>query len=115
MEASAQQRWRGGGGCGDDSGDRTTRTGGVAGGNSSSVAGRPISSFTGEAAVHTESRWEAAAIGDPDGAGPGGAGGGEDCDGADIGGGFPAVQLWIPAEEKRATGPGSDPSSGQPR
>jgi hypothetical protein len=44
----------------------------------------PISSFPGEAAIHTESRWKAAAIGDPDGAGPGGADGGEVGDGADL-------------------------------
>ena len=54
------------------------------------AAGRPISPFTGEAAIHTESRWEAAAIGDTDGAGPGGADGGEDRDRADLRGGFPS-------------------------
>ena len=46
--------------------------------------GRPISSFPGEAAIHTESRWEAAAIGDTDGEGPSGADGGEVSDRADL-------------------------------
>src|ERR1700758_3652525 len=59
-------------------------------------------------AIHTDGRWEAAAIRDSNGAGPSGADGGEDRDGADIRGGFPGMQLWIPTEEKRATGPGSD-------
>ena len=77
MEAGAQQRRRGGDRRGDDPGDRTTRARGVSVGNPGGAAGRPISSFPGEAAIHTESRWEAAAIGDPDGAGPGGADGGE--------------------------------------
>ena len=78
MEAGAQQRRRGGGGCGDDPGHRRTRGRRVSGGDPGSAAGRPISSFPGEAAIHTESRWEAAAIGDTDGAGSGGADGGED-------------------------------------
>ena len=77
----------------------------VSGGDPGDAAGRPISPFTGEAAIHTESRWEAAAIGDPDGAGPGGADGGEDCDRADLRGGLPAVQLWIPSEEERDSKP----------
>ena len=76
--------------------------------------GRPISSVTGEAAIHTESRWEAAATGDTDGKGSGGADGGEDGDRADLRGGLPAVQLWIPSEEECDAGPGSDPRSGQP-
>ena len=38
----------------------------------------------GEAAIHTESRWEAAAIGDTDGAGSSGADGGEVGDRADL-------------------------------
>ncbi len=114
MEAGAQQRWRGRGGCGDDPGNRTTRARRVSGGASGGAAGRPISSFPGEAAVHTESRWEAAAIGDTDGTGSSGADGGEACDGADFRGGLPAEQLWIPTEEERATGPGSDTSSRQP-
>jgi len=84
MEASAQQWWRGGGRRGDDRGDRTTRARRVSDGDSSGVAGRPISSFPGEAAIHTEGRWEAAAIGDPDGAGSSGADGSEDCDGAGL-------------------------------
>src|SRR5215469_1805988 len=103
MEAGAQQWWRGRGRRGDHPGHRTTRAGRVSGGNSGGAAGRPVSSLPGEAAIHTESRWEAAAIGDPDGAGPGGADGGEACDGADFRGGFPVEQLWIPAEEERAT------------
>src|SRR5690349_13398970 len=81
MEAGAQQRRRGRGRCGNNPGNRTTRARGVSGGNSGSVAGRPISSFPGEAAIHTESRWEAAAIGDTDGAGPSGADGSEACGG----------------------------------
>jgi RNA-directed DNA polymerase len=48
-----------------------TRAGGVSVGDSGSAEGRPISSFPGEEAVHTESRWEAAAIGDTDGKGSG--------------------------------------------
>ena len=75
-------------------------------------AGRPISPFPGEAAVHTESRWEAAAIGDTDGKGSSGADGGEDSDGADFRGGFPTLQLWISPEEKRDAGAGSNPRSG---
>src|ERR1035441_5502960 len=89
MEASAQQWWRGRDRCGDDPGYRTTRAGGVFGGDSGSAEGRPISSFPGEAAIHTKGRWEAAAIGDTDGEGSGGADGGEDCDGADFRSGFP--------------------------
>src|SRR6185295_5735328 len=89
METGAQQRWRGGGRCGKYPGHRTTRARGDTGGDPSSVASRPISSVPGEAAIHTESRWEAAAIGDPDGERSGGADGGEDCDGADFRGRFP--------------------------
>jgi hypothetical protein len=94
---------------------QTTRAGGVDSGDPGGVACRLISSFPGEAAIHTESRWEAATIGDTDdGAGPGGADGGEACDGADFRGRLPSVQLRILAEEERATSPGSDPSSRQP-
>jgi hypothetical protein len=67
MEAGAQQRRRGRGRRRDDPSHRTTRARGVSGGDSGSAEGKPISSLTGEAAIHTESRWEAAAIGDPDG------------------------------------------------
>src|SRR5215467_13426531 len=48
------------------------------------AAGRPISPFPGEAAVNSEGRWEAAAIGDTDGTGPNGADGSEAGDGADL-------------------------------
>ena len=75
METGAQQRWRGGGRCGKYPGHRTTRARGDTGGDPSRVASRPISSVPGEAAIHTESRWEAAAIGDPDGDRSGGADG----------------------------------------
>ena len=47
MEAGAQQRRRGRGRRGDDSGHRTTRARGVSGGNPGSIAGRPISPFPG--------------------------------------------------------------------
>jgi len=69
MEAGAQQRRRGRGRCGDDPSHRRTRAGGVSVGDSGSAEGRPISSFPGEAAIHTEGGWEAAAIGDTDGKG----------------------------------------------
>src|ERR1700752_2500743 len=114
MEAGAQQRRRGRGGRGDDPSHRTTRAGGVFIGDSGSAEGRPISTFPGEAAIHTEGRWEAAAIGDTDGKGSGGADGGEVGDRADLRSGLPAVQLWIPAEEECDSGSGSDPGSGQP-
>src|SRR4051812_13838736 len=84
MEAGAQQRRRGRGRRGDDPGHRPTRAGRISRGDSGGVASRPISSFAGEAAVHSESRWEAAAIGDTDGAGSSGADGSEACDGADF-------------------------------
>src|SRR5215470_3951938 len=90
------------------------RGGKVSGGHTRGAAGRPISTATGEAAIHTESRWEAAAIGDPDGTRPGGADGGEVGDRADLRGGLPAVQLWISSEEECDTGSGSNPRSGQP-
>jgi hypothetical protein len=67
METGAQQSRRCGNRRGDDPGDRTTRRGRVSGGDRGGATGRPISSFPGEAAIHTESRWEAAAIGDTDG------------------------------------------------
>ena len=115
MEASAQQRRRGGRGRGDDASHRATRAReSFSKEIQADAAGRPISPFTGEAAIHTESRWEAAAIGDTDGEGSGGADGGEDGDRADLRGGLPAVQLWIPSEEERDASPGSDPRSGQP-
>jgi len=88
MEAGEQQPRCGRKRCGDDSGHRTTRRGGVSGGDPGGITGRPISPFPGEAAVHTESRREAAAVGDPDGAGPGDANGGEVAGGADLRGGF---------------------------
>src|SRR5207253_8003561 len=78
------------------------------------AACRSLSSFTGEAAIHTESRREAAAVGDTDGTGSRGADGDEAGDRADLRGGLPAVQLWIPAEEERDPSPGSDPGSRQP-
>jgi len=84
VEASAQQRRRGRSGCGNDPGHRAVGRGGISGGNPGGVAGRPISPLPGEAAVHTEGRWEAAAIGDTDGTGSGGADGGEAGDRADI-------------------------------
>src|SRR5438132_10415596 len=77
METGAQQRRRGRSRWGNDPGDRTTRRRRVSGGDRSSVAWRRISPFTGEAAIHTESRWEAAAVGDTDGAGSSGEDGGE--------------------------------------
>lgn len=40
--------------------------------------------FPGETSIHTESRWEAAAIGDTDGSGSNGADGGEVGDRADL-------------------------------
>src|SRR5206468_410078 len=79
-----------------------------------SAVDRPISPFPGEAAIYTEGRWEAAAIGDPDGTGSGGADGGEAGDRANLRGGLPTVQLWISPEEKRDAGAGSNPRSGQP-
>src|SRR5689334_6006943 len=114
METGAQQWWRGGNRCGDDPGYRAIGGGEISGRDSGSAAGRPISPFPGEAAVDTESRWKAAAIGDPDGAGSGGADGGEACDRADFRGGFAALQLRIPSEEEWAAGLGSDSSRGQP-
>src|SRR5215472_6799227 len=80
----------------------------------SGAACRSLSSFTGEAAIHTESRREAAAVGDTYGTGSSGADGDEAGDRADLRGGLSAVQLWIPAEEERDPSPGSDPRSGQP-
>ena len=65
MEAGAQQRRRSRGRRRDDPSHRATRARGVSGGDSGGVAGRPISSFPGEAAIHTESRWEAAVNGIP--------------------------------------------------
>src|SRR6185436_4177016 len=100
METGGQQRRRGGDRRGDDAGHRTTRARRVSVGDPRSAAGRPISSFPGEAAVHSESRWEAAAIGDTDGEGSSGADGSEDCDGGDFRGGFPTLQLWISAKEE---------------
>src|SRR6266568_4666197 len=98
METSAQQWRRGGDRCGNDPGHRTTRRGRVSSGDGSGVACRPISPLPGEAAIHTESGWEAAAVGDTDGAGSSGADGGEDGDRADFRSGLPTVQLWIPSE-----------------
>src|SRR5579862_856296 len=109
MEAGGQQSWRGGGRRGKHPGHRTTRARRVSGGDSRSVAGRPISPFPGEAAVHTESRWEAAAVGNSDGAGSGGANGGEAGDRADLRGGLPTRQLWVPSEEECDPGTGSNP------
>ena len=51
----------------------------------------------GAAPVHPEGRREAAAAGDPDGAGPRGADGGEAGAGADLRGGLPAVLVRLPA------------------
>src|ERR1035441_1852587 len=108
MEARAQQPWRSRDRRGDDPGDRTTRRGRVLGGDRGGVAGRPISSFSREAAIHTKSRWEAAAVGDTDGAGSSGTDGGEgprgDPDRADLRGGFPVQQLWFSSEEDGHTG-----------
>jgi hypothetical protein len=64
--------------------------------------------------MDTESRWEAEAAGDTDGAGLGDPNGGEVGDRADLRGGFSEVQLWISSEEKCDTGTGSDPRGGQP-
>src|ERR1700757_4386901 len=114
METSTQQSRRGRDGWGNDPGNRTTRRGRVPGGDRSCAAGRTISSFTGEAAIHTESRRKAAAVGDTDGTGPSGADGDEVGDLADLRSGLPEVQLWIPPEAKRDRGAGSDSSSGQP-
>src|SRR5215469_4633262 len=114
METGAQQSWRGGNRRGDDPGDRTTRRGRDSGGDRGGAAGRPISSFPGEATIPTESRGEAAALGDTAGKGSGGADGGKDGDRADLRGGLPGVELWIPSEEECDTSPGNDPQSGQP-
>ena len=96
------KRRRGRDRCGDNPGYRTTRARGVSSGDSASVTGRPISSFPGEAAIHTESRWEAAAIGDTDGAGTGWCRWTKIVDRAHFRAGLPVEQqLWIPAEEER--------------
>ena len=89
VEASAQQRRCGGRGCETIQAIEQRGRGKFLEGDTGGAAGRPISSFPGEAAMDTESRWEAAAIGDTDGAGPSGADGGEDGDRADLRGGFP--------------------------
>ena len=49
----------------DDPDHRAVRSGEVSGGDSGSAADRLISPLPGEAAIYTEGRWEAAAIGDP--------------------------------------------------
>ena len=113
-ETGAQPSWRGGNRRGDDPGDRTTRRGRVAGGDRGGVAGRPIASFPGEAAIPTESRGEAAALGDTDGKGSGGAEGGKDRDRADLRGGLPGIELGIRSEEECDPSSGNDPPSGQP-
>src|SRR5438309_2362154 len=107
METSAQQRRRGGNRQGNDSAHRKPRSGGVSKRDSGGAGCRPISPFPGEAAVDTESRWEAEAIRHTDGSGPGGADGGEDSDRTDLRGGLSAVQLRLPTEEERDTGTGS--------
>ena len=66
-EASAQQPRRGGHRWGNDPGHRTTRRGRVSHGDRSRAASRPISSVSGQTTIHTESRWEAAAVGIPTG------------------------------------------------
>src|SRR5215472_12016107 len=60
----AQPWWCGGDRRGDNPGNRTTRRGRVSGGDRGGATGRPISSFPGEATIPTESRWEAAPLGD---------------------------------------------------
>src|SRR5712692_1613518 len=114
MEASAQQPGSGRRGCKHAAIHRGARSEAVSRADTGRSQNRPISSLAGEAAIHTESRWEAAAIGDTDGTGSSGADGGEAGDRADLRGGLPAQQLWIPSEEKCDTSPGSDPRSGQP-
>jgi group II intron reverse transcriptase/maturase len=65
VEAGAQQRWRGRGGRGDDSGHRTTRARRVSGRNPVDATGRPISPFSGEAAIHTEADGKQRPLGIP--------------------------------------------------
>src|SRR6185437_12320080 len=69
-----------------------------------SASGR-VPSAGGTAAVHTEGGWEAAAVGDSDGTGPGGSDGGEVGAGAGVRGGFSAVLVWLPAQAQRDDGP----------
>src|ERR1019366_6204545 len=115
MDAGTQQ-WRGGGrGPSHVSIHRGARSDAVSRRDTGRPEGRPISPLSGEAAIHRERRWQAAATGGTDGAGPGGADGGEDRDRANLRGRFRSEQLWISTEEERDGGPGSDPHSGEPR
>src|ERR1044071_4247889 len=98
METSAQQRRSGGRGSSHLAIHRGARRGAISRSDTSRYEGRRLSPLTGEAAIHTESGREAAATGDTDGAGPGGADGGEDHDRADLRGGFGGKEFWIWAE-----------------
>ena len=71
------------------------------GGARRGAARRRVPAAGGAAAVHPEGRWEEAAAGDPDGAGPSGADGGEAGAGADLRGGLSAVLVRVPAEAER--------------
>jgi len=64
VEAGAQQRRSGGRGSSHAAIHRGARSGRVSRREPGRPSGRPISPATGEEAIHTESRWEAAAAGD---------------------------------------------------
>ena len=70
------------------------------------AASRRVPAERGPTPVHTEGRWKEAAAGHPDGAGPGGADGGEAGAGADLRGGLSAVLVRLPAEAERDDGAG---------
>jgi len=84
VDAGAQQQGSGGRGRNHAAIHRGARSEAVSRRDTGRPEGGPISAATGKAAVHTEGRGKAAAIGDTDGQGSSGADGGEDCDRADL-------------------------------
>src|ERR1700740_2884397 len=107
MEAGQVEAGGGGRRCRDDRRRRAVRSGALRRRAWRRAAGAEVPARGGAAPVHSEGGWEEAAVGHPDGTGPGGPDGGEAGARADLRGRFSAVLVRISAAAERDGGSGN--------
>src|SRR5713101_211948 len=93
-QGGCRRRWR------DVVDDRAGRRGDVSAGHTATPSQGHVLAAPGEAAVHTEVGWDAAAAGDPHGARSGGTGGGQGGRRTDLRGRLQDLLVRVPAEEE---------------